>query len=85
MNRFEGYITTEGQFIDVKDYKDTVSNHRAYCKEHNIKEYTLLNEYLWVKLTLAIDHYIFQGRYLTPEQIRTLRELGYEPDEYDIL
>lgn len=84
MRRIEGYITREGQFIDVSVYENLPgpSNHNKYCWEHETNEELLMNEYQWVKLSTVVPEiFIFHGYELSTEQIRTLRELGYEVDE----
>lgn len=84
-NRYEGYITREGRFIDVSPYDPFpgVSNHDKYCSQHNTDEDTLLNEYQWVKLSLVIpETFIFHGYELSVEQCRTLEEMGYDPESY---
>ena len=82
--RYEGYITREGEFIDVSGYNGPISNHWEYCFQHNVKEDDLTVNKWWVKLSYAIEQYIFHGRYLSQEQVAKLKELGYDIDEYDI-
>ena len=84
----EGYITREGRFIDVSNIqrKRECSNHLEWCRIHKVHEDELLNERFWVKLSMVIPmNYIFYGRHLTVEQANTLRKIGIDPYDEDLV
>lgn len=89
--KVEGYVTREGRFIDVRIMECSKkgywgSNHLAWCHERNIKEEDLLKEKKWVKITGVLDSgYLFLGLHLSSEQVRTMRRLGIEPEEEDLI
>lgn len=83
MKEYSGYITPSGIFIDIPE-TNAASDHHEYCTKHRISEDYLMEVKGYVKLTRCLcNRYIFRARTLTPEQVRTLEELGYIVDEYD--
>lgn len=88
--RYCGYITREGEFIDLnKKYPDLeetyISKHTHFEIEFDVDEDYILTYNKWVKLTTCIDEYIYMGvEPLSNEQKDKLIELGYKIEEFDI-
>lgn len=80
-----GYISRSGEFYECPQDCETWQGHILLAKKLKHSEDYLLNNMLWVKLSIALyNDYIFFGRKLTPEQVSKLRELGIEPNEDDL-
>ena len=59
---FSGYLTREGEFIDISDYKITPdeSAHNIFCDAYGYVEEELMEVRGWVKLTTCLPHeYIY--------------------------
>lgn len=88
--RYCGYITREGEFIDLnKKYPDLeemwMSKHTRFEEDFGIDEDYILTYNKWVKLTTCLDEYIYMGiEPLTNAQQETLTKLGYKIEEFDI-
>ena len=88
--RYCGYITREGEFIDLnKKYPNLeeiwMSKHTQFEEEFGVDEDYILTYNKWVKLTTCLDEYIYMGvEPLSDAQKDKLIELGYEIEEYDI-
>lgn len=81
---YSGYITRGGTFIEIPETEEA-SDHMAYCNDLGVREDELMYEEGYVKLSKVLyKKYIYHGMTrLTPEQVRTLEELGYEVWEDD--
>lgn len=79
---FSGYITREGEFIDVSDYKITLdeSAHSIFCDAHEYVEEELMEVKGWVKLTTCLPHeYIYMmSRPLSNKQYTWLIENNFK-------
>lgn len=88
--RYCGYITREGEFIDLnKKYSNLeeiwMSKHTQFEEEFGVDEDYILTYNKWVKLTTCLDEYIYMGvEPLSDAQKDKLIELGYKIEEYDI-
>lgn len=83
-----GYITREGQFIDLmEEYPDfeSPSRHTQFEADHFIDEDYILTHFKWVKLTMCLDEYIYMAfEPMTNVQQEKLIELEYEIENEDI-
>ena len=80
-----GYISRSGVFYECPHDCASWEGHILLCQQLRHSEDFLLNCWHWVKLTFALGgEYIFSGVRLSPEQVLKMRELGIEPDEWDL-
>lgn len=83
---YSGYITRDGTFIEVPETNEA-SDHMVWCDQHHLCEEELMDCRGYIKLTHCLyKRYLYHyALSMSPEQIRTLEELGYEVEEYDRL
>ena len=63
---FSGYLTREGEFMDVSGYKITPdeSAHNVFCDAYGYVEEELMEVRGWVKLTICLPHEYIYYKYL---------------------
>lgn len=78
---FSGYLTREGEFIDVSGYKTTPveSAHNIFCDAYGHVEEELMEVKGWAKLTNCLPHeYIYMmNRPLSNKQYSWLIENNF--------
>ena len=79
---FSGYLTREGEFIDVSGYKITPDEnaHSVFCSAYGYVEEELMEIKGWVKLTICLPHeYIYMmNRPLSNKQYSWLTENSFK-------
>ncbi len=81
-----GYISRTGEFFECPTDCEPWQGHLLLCEQLRHCEDFLLDCWHWVKLSFALyNDYIFHGKSLSFEQAQKLRELGIEPDPWDLI
>lgn len=81
-----GYISRTGEFFECPHGCASWEGHLLLCERLRHSEDYLLDCWHWVKLTFVLEgRYIFHGKSLSLEQVSKMRELGIEPDPWDLI